>query len=400
MKFTYKAKTADGEETSGTIESEDLSGARQALAKKDFFVTEIQSRGDQVKAFSGFFRRVPLREKTAFIKEMSVMIKAGLPIVRALDSLQEQAKNPLMREVIANASKEIRGGETLSNSLAQYPQVFPELYTSLIASGEKSGNLDKVLDRLALDMEKSYALSNKIRGAMTYPIFVFVVMILILIAMLVFVLPQLKTLFEDIDTELPFTTKMLLASSDNFIHYWWIFLIVAIGLIWVVRTYYQTIRGKHNIDLLKIKVWLFGPINQKIYLAQFSRTLDTLIASGMPILSTFDILEKTVGNQIYAEEIKKARDEIEGGSTISNALSHSPYFPSLVTQLIQVGEESGKITTTLQTVNSFLENEVDTATKSMSSLIEPILIVIMGVGAGFIVTAIILPIYSLTNSIQ
>lgn len=398
MKYHYQAKTQDRKIIRGTIEAESISAAKRILAGRNFFVTKIWLAGAGF-AFGDFLKRVSVREKLVFTQEIAVMIKAGFPITKALSTLQQQTKNPKFAEILNSINRDVRGGEALSETLAKHPKIFPQLYTQAIAAGEQSGNLDKILDRLAIDMQKSYELSNKVKSAMVYPGFVFGVMILILSAMLVFVLPQLKILFEDMDVALPMTTRFLLSLSDLFINFWWVLLLIIVILIFAYRAYYQTQNGRYNIDKLKIKLPVLGPINQKIYLARFTRNLNTLVTAGLPILKIFETLKKTVGNQIYADEIGKAQKKIEGGQTISESLEESPYFSPLVIQLIKVGEESGNLSETLNTINNFLENEIDNITKSLSSLIEPLLILMIGIGAGFIIAAIIMPIYGLTEVI-
>ena len=400
MKYRYQAKTSSGIQQNGEIETDNINNARKTLTDKNLYVTKINEINPSFSFLGDFFKKIGFKEKLIFTEELSVMIKAGFPITKALFTLKEQTKNPRFSEILSTINRDVRGGISLSKALAKHPKEFPELYTEAIAAGEESGNLDKILIRIATDMRKSYELSGKIKSAMVYPLFVFGVMILILIAMLVFVLPQLGTLFSDMGVTLPSMTRFLLSFSEFFVSFWWIILIIIIGLILGYQAYNRTESGHRNIDRMKIKIWFIGPINQKIYLARITRNLNTLTLAGLPILKIFDTLKKTVGNDTYKKELGDAQKKIEGGETISEALSASPYFSPLVIQLIKVGEESGDLPSTLETVTNFLENEVDQVTKNLSTLIEPILIVILGVGAAFIVGAIILPIYNLTSVIK
>lgn len=399
MKYQYQAKTAEGKQQKGEIEAENINAAKKTLTERNFFVTKISIENPSFSFLNNMFQRIGIKEKMIFTEELSVMIKAGFPVTKALFTLKEQTKNHKFAEILGMINRDVRDGKSLSESLAKHPNVFPELYTQAIAAGEQSGNLDTILTRIAADMRKSYELSGKIKSAMVYPLFVFGVMIIILIAMLIFVLPQLGTLFEDMDVTLPTTTIFLLSFSDFFASFWWLLLLMIIGSVFAYQWYYKTESGHKNIDRFKIKMWIIGPINQKIFLARITRNLNTLTISGLPILKIFDTLKKTVGNEIYKQELADAQKKIEGGETISKALSASPYFSPLVIQLIKVGEESGDLPSTLETITNFLENEIDQITKNLSILIEPILIVILGLGAAFIVAAIILPIYSLTNVI-
>jgi type IV pilus assembly protein PilC len=398
MKYIYDARDKTGQSTTGTVEAKDIESAQKSISKHNLFVTKIRKLSDG-PSYAKLFSGVSMKDKLIFTEETAVMIRSGFPITKALSTISEQVTNRKFKEVLTDVESQISGGQSLANSLARHPRIFPELYTEVIASGEESGNLDKILDRLAADMRKSYELNNKIRSAMVYPIFVLGVIILILSAMLVFVLPQLRKLFEDIDIALPATTRALLLMSDIFIHYWWALIVFIALAVISFNAYYKTRGGKLFIDMLKIKVIIFGPINKNIYMARFTRTLNTLLAAGLPVLDTFKTLEKTVGNQVYAVALAKAREDIEGGETISGALSKSSLFSPFIIQLVRVGEESGNISSTLDTLSNFIEQEIDNSTKSLSALIEPLLILILGVGAGFIVTAIILPIYSLTDVI-
>lgn len=400
MKYNYIAKTPTGEVTKGTVEASDINQARSQLVEKEVFVTSITAAPAKSMSFLPFFSKVKVKEKVVFTEQLAVMVKAGFPITRALTTIRRQTKNKNFQEIISKVEQSVRGGSALSEALLVHKETFSELYCEVVAAGEQSGNLDKVLRRLADDMEKSYQLSGKVRSALTYPIFVLVVMLLIVVAMLIFVVPQLKNLFSDMNIALPWTTRILISLSNFFVSFWWLFLLLIIGSVWGFRAYYKTEGGRVAIDRLKLKTPIIGGILRKIYLASFSRTLDTLISAGIPILDVFKTLSKTVGNEIYSKSILEARNKIEGGSTISKALIEDVNFPPLLTQLIEVGEETGDINSTLKTASDFFENEVDTTTRGLSSLIEPILIVVLGAGALFIILSIIMPIYNLVNVIQ
>jgi len=402
-KFNYIIKTAEGTSRSGQIEAGSRDAAADILTKdrQGIFITSLSEEGEKKFTTKGLFKaRIKLQDKLFFVQQLAIMIKSGLSITGALKSLRDQAENERVQSILHEVLTDVKGGQSLSSAISKHPDLLPSVYVKIIASGEKSGKLDRVLLKLAKDLEKSYELHGKIRGALLYPIFLLVMMIIVVIIVLVTVIPQLKGMFADVGVALPITTRILIGASDAFTKYWWLTIIVVALLAAGIWQYGKTESGRTTIDTIKIKIPIFGKLNKKIYMARFCRTLNTLISAGMPILEVFDTLSEVVGNSIYEKEIKKARDKIETGLPVSTALRESKYFPPVVNDLIGVGEQSGNLAFVLKNLTRFFERDVDYMSKNLATMLEPVLLVIMAVGVAFIVASVIMPIYGLVQVIQ
>lgn len=387
----------------GRIEAVSRGAAAEILTKdrQGIYITELAEEKESTLAgISIFSKKISLQDKLFFIQQLAIMVKSGLSLTGALDSLKNQTKNKTMHNALSDILSDVKGGQALSSALAKHPELLSDVYIKIIAAGEKSGKLDRILLKLAKDLEKSYDLRGRIRGAMLYPIFLVIMIFVVAIIILTTIIPQLKTMFADVGVALPITTRALIALSDAFTKYWWLMIIIAIGLAIFLRWYAKTEGGRTVFDTIKIKLPIFGNLNQKIYLARFSRTLNTLTSAGMPILEVFSTLEEVVGNSIYAKEISNARKKIEAGMPVSAALKESKHFPPVLTDLLAVGEKSGNLNYVLRNVTRFFEREVDYTTKNLATLLEPIMMVIMGVGVAFIVAAVIMPIYGLVQVIK
>jgi type IV pilus assembly protein PilC len=403
MEFFYKAKNQAGATVEGQIQATNENEAAKLLAQQKLFVLDLDY-GEQTSFQKGFTlrRKVSLKDKIIFTKELAMMIKGGLPLIDSLDALAEQSENREFSRIIGQVMVDVKGGLALSKSLAKHPKVFPTLYIAITASGEKSGKLDEVLTRLADQLQKDYELNSRVKNALTYPVVVTIALIGIMILMLVFVVPQLKIIFSEMGVSLPIPTLIILGTSDFIIKYWYIIIIVVIGLIVAWRAWAKTSGGGIAIDKFKIKVWLFGPLMKKIYLARFSRTMATLIASGLPMLEIIDTVKLVVGNKIYVTAMEAMHRDIESGVPLSMSLrKHNIYqiFPAMISHMTAMGEKSGKVDYVLFEVADFYDKEVEATTQNLTSLIEPILILIIGGGVGIAIASVILPIYSLVNAI-
>lgn len=402
-KFEYQVKTTDGRTHSGQIDAASQEEAAAVLTKDraGVFVTQMREVGQKglggIKIFSA---RIKLQEKLFFTQQLAIMIKSGLSITGALRSLRDQSENPALKDILGSVLNDVKGGESLSHALSKHPELLPKVYIKIIAAGEKSGKLDRVLLKLSKDLEKSYDLRGKIRGAMIYPVFILFVIIAVSAIILTTIIPQLKKMFLDAGATLPITTRILMSLSDILIQYWWLVLIVLLIVSVGVWQYSKTKSGQKVIDMIKIKVPIFGALNRKIYIARFARTLNTLTSAGMPILEVFSTLEEVIGNSIYEKEIQVARKKIESGYPVSKALKESPIFPPVVIDLIAVGERSGNMSYVLKNLTRFFEKDVDNMTKNLSTMLEPVMMIIMGVGVAFIVASVIMPIYGLVQVIK
>ena len=406
MKFTYKAKNQDGQVSEGVIDAPSEDVAAKALHEKGLFVLEVSKIGGAtLKSVTTdikipfFSSRVPLKEKIIFTQQLAMMIKAGLPLVDAFVTLQEQAENKYFAGIITNIITDVKGGKPLSEAMSKYPNIFPKLYTAIILSGEKSGKLDEVLERLAQQLQKDYDLITKIKAAVTYPIVVVVALIGIVILMLVFVVPQLKTIFADMGAQLPLITRIVLGTSDLLRNFWYIWLIVIFGSIIGLRFWARTPGGNFIWDRFKLKMPLIGPIIKKIYMARFARTTGTLVASGLPMLDIIATVRDVIGNQVYKRAFSNIATDIENGVAFSETLKKQKIFPSMIYHLVATGEKSGKLDYVLLSMADFFDKEVETTTQGLATMIEPILIIIIGAGVGLVVASVIMPIYSLVNVI-
>ena len=399
--YRYSAMDASGRTVSGRLEADSLELVRAKLADLSYHVLSIRqtkSRGGFQEWFTGM-QRVKLRDLVVFSRQFATMIDAGLSVVKCLDILQKQARNPKMKEVIGEVKRDVAGGMSLSESVQKHPRVFSALYINMIRSAEAGGILDTVLDRLSNFLEKEQETRNKIKSAMTYPVVVFCFAMLMLVALLFFVLPKFKGIFETMGLELPLTTRVLLNSSDYMRNYWYIALVLLVGAIVVIKTAARTDRGRYAIDAGKLRLPIFGDLLLKASVSRFARTFGTLISSGVPVLRALEIVADTAGNRVISETVVRARSSIKEGEKISTPLFGSKLFPVMVTQMIAVGEETGRLDQMLVKVANFYDDEVDTTLKSLTSLIEPLMIVGLGLIVGFIAVSVISPIYSLVGSL-
>ncbi|HEX7963290.1 MAG TPA: type II secretion system F family protein [Candidatus Saccharimonadales bacterium] len=400
LSFKYTARDpSTGQYVKAEVQAEDEQSASKLIRKEGFVPIDITLAE---KAATGIirsrFNRVKIKDKVLFSRQLSTLINAGLPLVQSLRTVNGQTQSKPLKIVISKVISDVEAGSTLSAAFEKHPQAFNRVYVSLVAAGEASGTLDKALERLAIQQEKDADLIRKVRGAMIYPIIVILVMVLVVGFMIVKVLPQVKTLYEGLPgANLPLITRMLLALSDFIIHFWWI-VIIALGLMaFFTSRWARTLGGRRAIDKLKMKAWPIGPLFMKVYMARFSRTGTTLIASGVPLLQMLQITGDAVDNMYISESINKAIEKVKGGKSLADALDKDPNFLELVPNMLRIGEQSGSMEQMMGKTADYYEKEVDDQVKSISTIIEPVLMVILGVVAFTIVAAVLLPIYGLAN---
>ncbi|MBM2820732.1 MAG: type secretory pathway, component PulF [Candidatus Berkelbacteria bacterium] len=404
MQFTYVVKGKDGQVQNGVIEAVNEGVASKQLHEQGLFVLEIKKLGSNLpggihKSISIPFigGKVSLKDRIIFTQQLAMMIKAGLPLMDAFGALQEQTENSNFAQIISEVSADVKGGKPMSESLEKYPKVFSKLYVAMVRSGEKSGKLDENLERLSDQLQKDYELISKIKAALTYPVVVIVALFAIVIVMLIFVVPQMKAIFSDIGAELPIITKIVLGTSDVILKYWYIFIAIILVIVIGLRLWTRTDSGKMSWDKFKLRIPLIGPLIKKIYMARFNRTMGSLVASGLPMLDIIDTVGEVVNNQVYQDAFKRIGKDIENGIQLSESLKKQHIFPPMIYHLVAVGEKSGKLDYVLLSMANFFDKEVETQTSNLSTLIEPILIVIIGAGVGLVVASVIMPIYSLVN---
>ncbi len=396
--YTYKAKNWDGKIVSAEMECESKEVCIAKLREKGYFVINIaEKKGSGGSSFALFEKGVSSQEVSIFARQFATMIGSGVPLVRCLTILQSQAENPTFKKIIAQIRTDVEGGATFSKALEKHPKVFTNLFCSLVKAGEIGGILDTILERLAEYLESSEALKAKIKGAMTYPVVVFAIAGLVVVALVMFVLPQFKEIFLGMNIELPMATQVLLAVSD-FMVGWWFIVIPALVLVpLLIVNFFKTKTGKRIWDTNILKVPNLGMMMRKVAVAKFTRTLGTLISSGVPILQALEVTSQTAGNIVIAEAVDKTRISIREGESIADPLKSSGVFPPMVVQMIAVGEETGELDKMLTKIADFYDTEVDTAVKGLTSVIEPLVIVVLGIVIGGIVMAVFMPMLKLVN---
>ena len=399
LTFHYTARDpATGQKVESQVQAENAQAAARLIREEGLSPIDIKAVDANDKGFSKLFKKVKSKDRVLFSRQMATLINAGLPLVQSLRSVANQATSKQLKMVVNNIITDVEGGLPLSTSMSKYPQIFNKVYINLIAAGEASGTLDQALDRLAIQQEKDAELLSKVRGAMIYPIIVLVVMFAVVIFMIVSVLPQVQELYKDLpDANLPFLTRTLLAVSHIFIGYWWVLLIILVFSVFFMTRWARTLGGKRVIDRLKMRIWPVGPLFMKMYMARFARTGATLVATGVPLIQTLEITGEAVNNIHISESLKKATEKVKGGKALSEALTNDPNFLELVPNMLRIGEQSGTIEQMLGKTADYYEHEVDNQIKTISTIIEPVLMVILGVFAFIIVAAVLLPIYGLAG---
>lgn len=346
-------------------------------------------------------KHVGSKDRVLFSRQLSTLINAGLPLLQSLRSVNQQTTSKALKVILNQIISDIEGGSTLSASMAKHPRVFNQVYISLIAAGETSGTLDKALDRLAIQQEKDADLISKVRGALMYPLIVVFVMIGVLGFMIVKVLPQVKSIYAGLgNAQLPLITRILLAISDFTIHFWWVVLIVLAALGVSGTRWARTLSGKQVFDKLKMRMPPLAGLFNKMYMARFARTGSTLVASGVPLLQMLQITSDAVNNVHIQAAIVKASDKVRGGKSLADALENDPNFLPLVPNMLKIGEQSGAMEEMLSKAADYYEKEVDNEVAAISSIIEPVMMVMLGVVAFIIVAAVLLPIYGLAGNSQ
>lgn len=393
--YEYKAKNPQGKIIEGKMKAETEKQVENILWKNGFAVISIaKSRGFQIK----LFERITVRDKAIFARQTATMLQAGFPILQAMSVILLQTNNEKFKAVINAVIQDLEGGQPFSTALSKHPKFFTEVYINLVRSGESTGKLPKVMDEIATDIESQAALNAKIRGAMYYPIFVTCALIGVAILMMIKVIPQLKEIFEDAGVRLPWTTRTVLWTSWLIQHYWWTILIGLALLSTGIYFYIRTKSGRWNFDKLKLRLPLFKQVIQNIYMERFCRTFSLLTFSGVPILDTIKISSKVIGNVIYLKELEAAYKDVERGVPFSVPLSRNPQlFPPMISQMVGVGEKTGKLETILNSLSKYYKEEIDRQIKALASLIEPILIIIIGFGVAIMVFSVIVPIYQIAQ---
>jgi len=401
--FAYSGRTRGGQNVTGERVADTMDAAVAALRRDQIMVTRIDAakaaKAAAAKKAAKGGVKVPSKNLAIFVRQFSVMIDAGLPLVQCLDILGKQEPHKGFSGVILKTREDVEAGAALADAMKKHPKTFDALFTNMIAAGEAGGILDTILKRLAVYIEKSVKLKGEVKSAMIYPIAVIVIAATVVGAILWKVIPTFAQLFAGLGAQLPLATRVVISLSDMLVSYGWILIIVMGVAGWAIKTYYATDNGRRVLDAIMLKLPILGNILRKVAVARFCRTLSTLMASGVPILDGLDITARTAGNAIIEDAIQVTRSAIERGETISGPLRETGVFPSMVVQMINVGETTGALDAMLSKIADFYEEEVDTAVAGLLTLMEPVMIAILGVVVGGIVIAMYLPIFDLISKL-
>lgn len=398
LDFNYTARDhASNKVVKSTVKADSEKAAAKLLMAQGLTPLEIVEQTESGGILAKLRNRVPTKERIVFTRQLSTLINAGLPLTQSLHTVREQTQHKRLQAIIQDIITSIEGGSALSVAFANHPDVFDGVYIALVSAGEASGTLDKALERIANQQEKDAEIMSKVKGAMVYPAIVGLVMVGVIVFMLVTIVPQIQRLYNDLHQDLPILTAIMVAMADFTIKFWWV-VIIALGvLIYFGRLWSRTESGRKVIDSLKISVPLFGELFKKLYMARFARTTETLMSTGVPMLETLKIAARSVNNVIIEGAINRSADKVKDGKALSVALKGEDYILPLVPQMVSIGEQSGGIDAMLGKAATYYENELDQTIKSISTIIEPILMVALAGVAGLMIGAILLPIYSLVG---
>lgn len=396
--FKYVAHNQHGEKMNGKVEAPSQSQAAVILRERNLFLIDLKPVG------SGTFLGISLTIETIrfadlvnFTRQLSTMITAGLTLIEGLSILNQQAKGP-MKKMVDEVLREIEGGGSFAKALESQGNTFSKVYIQLVKAGETAGVLDEVLERLAETMEKQKEFASKTKGALIYPTIVIIVMAIVGFIMMVFVVPKLTQMYKDLGATLPLTTQVLIGISNLCVNYWWAIIggVIAGGV--AFQSWRKVPRNQLALDNLQLKLPILGVLRQKIILTEFCRTMGLLLGAGISVLQSLEILMGALGNKVYEADLKQSRDEVEKGVALSQSIGRFPVFPPILSQMIKVGEETGKLDEVLLKLSVYFEAESEQAVKNMTSAMEPAIMVVLGLGVGLMVMAIILPIYNITAS--
>ncbi len=399
LDFKYSARdTTSNKIVKSAIKADSEKAAAKILISQGMVPLEIMEATETENFLSKLSNKISVKARVVFTRQLSTLINAGLPLTQSLHTVREQTENKQLQAIIQEITASIEGGTTLSAAFAKHPKVFDDVYIALISAGEVSGTLDKALERIADQQEKDAEIMSKVKGAMVYPAIVSLVMVGVIVFMLVTVVPQIQKLYKDLHQELPLATAVMVAAANFLIEFWWIVLIVVGVLIYFGINWSKTVGGRRVIDGIKLNVPMFGPLFRKLYMARFARSTETLMSTGVQMLETLQIASRAVNNVYVAEAINRASDKVRDGKSLSSSLKSEDYVLPLVPQMISIGEQSGGIDAMLGKAATFYENELDQTIKSISTMIEPILMVMLAGVAGLMIGAVLFPIYNLVGS--
>ena len=397
--YSYSAMAKSGKVKKGKLEARNKTFAGQMLKDSGLFPLEIMEEGMMTKDFV-FGNPVSVKDLTVFCQQFEAVLSAGISVMEALFLLKEQTENKHFRKIIEDVHGSVEQGESLSSSMAKHPKIFPGILINMIEAGEVSGNLEIALNRMASHFEKEFKLKQSVKKATTYPIVVSIISTGVVILLLVVVIPTFVGMFDDMGMELPFTTRMLLAISDFVIHKWYI-LLLGIGFIIFFFTYYaKSELGKMSLSSIKLRLPLFGTLNTKVVASRFARTLSTLLASGLPLLEALEVVSKVVDNHFVMKGLINTKDQVSKGVPLSKPIEEMGVFPPMINHMVRIGEDTGQLEPILDKVADFYDTEVETAVSQLTTMLEPLIIVVLAVVVGFVVISIIQPMFQMYDGVS
>lgn len=398
LTFNYKAKdVSSGKVVRGSIQADSEGGAANLLMKQNIVPLDLSVSDGSGHGLASFGSRVSAKDRVIFTRQLATMLNAGLPLAQSLATVEEQTNSRALKQIVGSIVSDVNGGSALSKAFSKYPKVFNQVYVALVAAGETSGTLDKALERLADQEEHDADMLGKIRGAMIYPAIVLVVIIFVIVFMLIALVPQVGSMYDQMHQSLPMQTVILVGFTNFLMGFWWLILAALVGSVLLLKQWIATDSGRKSWDIVKLNMPMFATLIRKLYMARFARTMQTLLASGVPMMEALRISSDAVNNTIVKEAIVRARGKTKNGKPLSEALIGEDYILPFVPQMIKIGETSGGIDVMLAKVADYYDKEVDAAISGISTMIEPILMVCMGGMIAFIIFAVLLPIYALAN---
>ncbi len=407
--YEYTALDKSGKSKNGIIDADSAVAARQKIRGSGMFPVDVKATASVSEptglpsgpvSVSGLFKRVKPGEVSVMTRQLSILLAAGVPLVGALEALISHISNPLLKKIVAQIKESVNEGNSLAFSLSHHAKLFSNIYVSMVRAGEASGSLDVVLGRLAEYGENQQALRGRFKAALAYPVFMSFIGTVVLFFLITFIVPGITQIFTDMHHNLPLPTVMLIGMSDFLKSFWWLVFLAAGGVVIGLTRLMKTSKGQYVWDRVKLSVPIIGDINQKMALARFARTLGTLLESGVPLLSALDIVRNIVNNILIAEDIDNASEEIEAGKSLAIPLGRSTWFPPIAVQMISVGEQSGELEAMLNKIADTYDREVESQIMALTSMLEPIMILVMGLVVGFVVISILLPIFEMNQMIQ
>lgn len=398
--YGYKAINAAGQAIEGTYTAGSREEVLAMLRQNRQIPVRVEEiiEGKDVKSLS-LFNKVKVKDIAVFCRQFHAMLNAGVTIIICLDTLRQQVENKKLRSAVGELYEQVQKGMTLSEAMQEHEDVFPELLVNMVAAGEASGNLDTIMERMASHYEKENRINSKVRGAMIYPLMLCGLAVIVVTFLLTFVFPRFISLFEESGVELPGPTKAVIGISNFVVDYWYILLIIVAATAYFINRFRSTDNGRLMVDKLLLRMPVIRGTNQKIVTSRFARTLATLLSSGMPLLQSMEIISKIVGNKIVEDGIIKAKDELRKGAVLSDPIRKIGFFPPMLISMLKIGEESGSIDEILEKTANYYDDEVETALESFTKMLEPIMLVLMALVVGFIVIAMVLPMFNLMSTV-